>query len=118
MMVAVSILGIGVVLISRSFLTSVSVLESLQNRVAAAYFLCSRMGELEEKSLQSDGLKTEEAQEEVEFGSRKADFKKEITAIDVDVMADNLNRVKLGLYWTESGRAKDEALVTYMPNKK
>jgi hypothetical protein len=118
MMVAVSILGIGIVLISRSLLNSVSVLNSLQNRIGAAYFLGCKMSDLEEGSLNNNGVKVMETQEEVNLGSREADFKKEIIAIDMEDMKDNLNVVKLTICWTEGGKQKDEALVTYLPNKK
>lgn len=118
MMVAVSILGIGIVLISRSFLNSISVLDTLQNRIGAVYFLGYKMSDLEEESLENNGVKTGETQEEADLGSRKADFKKEITAIDIEEMKDDLNKVKLSLYWTEGNRQKDETLVTYLPAKK
>lgn len=118
MMVAVSILGIGIVLISRSLLGSVSVLESLQNRIEAVYFLEYKMSGLEEESLKDNGIKIAETEEEADLGNRKADFKKEITAIDIEGMKAGLNNVRLSLYWKEANKSKDEALVTYLPNKK
>ena len=118
MMVAVSILGIGIVLIARSLLNSLSALDSLQNRIVAVCFLGYKMNGLEEETLREKGIKPEEAQEEADFGVRKADFKKEITAIDIEEMKDDLNVAKLTLYWTEGVKQKDEALVTYLPNKK
>lgn len=116
-MVTVSILGIGIVLISRSFLSTLSVLDSMQNRVSALYLLSARMSALEEDTLGDDSLKTGETQEETALGNRQATFKSEIVPLDIEGFSDYVNEVRLSLFWSEGHKSKDEILVAYLPSK-
>lgn len=116
-MVALSILGLGVVLIARSFLSTVSVLDSLKYRTIALDFLSSKMNTLEEQSLNDNGIKKTESEEQVFMSNREATFKLQVTAIDIEEMKDSLNIVTLSLNWTEGDKQKYETLITYLPNK-
>lgn len=121
-MVAVSILSIGLVLVIRSFLTCSGALDSMQNRLKAAQFLEGKMSEVELKAKEEDGVQVEDKQEEVTLGNRKATFKTEIIASQIEeseeAVKEPLDEARLSLFWTESGRNKDEVMSSYMENKK
>lgn len=117
MMVAVCILAVGITLVGRSFITTVSVMDSLQTRIEAFYLLGVRMNELEELAFKDNGIETGESQEEITLGKRKAVFKSEVKPLDEEGFED-INQVKLRLVWQEGAFDKDAVLVTYLPGKK
>lgn len=117
MMVALCVLAIGITLISRSFISAVSVMDTMRNRISAVYFLNSKMNGLEEEALEKKGIKEGESREETILGGRNAVFRSEIAALEEEDFED-INQVKLTLSWQEGGIAKDETLVTYLPGKK
>jgi len=118
MMVAVSILAIGIVLISRFFLNTVTVLDSLRNRVAAISLLNTKINDLEEKVFEEGGSQPGDTQESVIIGSRDAMLSSEISQLIVDELGREINEVKLKLLWNEGGKTKDEVLVTFLPSEK
>ncbi len=117
MMVAVCVLAIGITLVSRSFINTVSVMDTMQNRIAAAYFLGARMNGIEEAALNKDGLKIGDLSEETTINGRGAVFTSEITPLEEEGFED-INQVKLTLSWKEGAVGKDAVLVTYLPNRK
>jgi len=117
MMVAVSILAIGIVLISRFFLNTVTVLDSLRNRVAAISLLNVKINDLEEEVLEEGGILPDSAHESVTIGNRDAMFSSEISQLVIDELGREINEVKLKLLWNEGNRTKDEVLVTFLPSE-
>lgn len=118
MMVAVSILAIGIVLISRFFLNTVTVLDSLRNRVAAISLLNTKINDLKEKVFEESGSQLGDTQESVIIGNRDAMLSSEISQLVVDELGREINEVKLKLLWNEGGKTKDEVLVTFLPSGK
>ncbi|MDD5596229.1 MAG: prepilin-type N-terminal cleavage/methylation domain-containing protein, partial [Candidatus Omnitrophica bacterium] len=74
LMVAVSILSIGIVMVIRSFLGSAKVINISQNRIAAANFLEKKMAELEEKAFIERGLVPLVSQETVKLNYLDANY--------------------------------------------
>ncbi len=119
LMIAVSILCIGIVLVLRSFLNTASALNSLHNRIIAIQYLETKINALEQKALQDGGVQAGDTQEElVMLGSRNAVFKSEIHSLDVEELKEDVNEIKMSLSWQEANKEKNEVLVTYMENKK
>jgi type II secretion system protein I len=118
LMVAVSILAVGIVLVLRSFLNTASALDSLQNRILAICVLEPKINDLEQKATEEKGIKPQDTQEELTLGNRNARLKLEIYPINVEEFKEDLNEVRLNLFWKEANKDKDEILVTYLPNKK
>ena len=126
-MVAVSILSLGIVLVVRSFLNVASVLDTNQNRILAMQLLEARMVELELKAREEPGIEPQSKQEEAQVGLREAVYKLEITPLDIEELLvkqeegkeeEGINEVKLGVSWQEGSINKDVLLVTYLKNKK
>jgi len=115
LMIAVSILSIGIVAVLTSFLNSASLLDSLQSRIMSVNFLEARISDLREKAVEEEGVEPDSSQEEIALGNRSATFKLEIQPLDVEELKDCINEVKLSLSWQEGNKNKDESLVTYLP---
>lgn len=130
LMVAVSILAIGMVFVLRSFLTTSGALDTCVNRIAAIQILESKMDKLEEETMLQQGLSlASETTEDVYIGERKASYKSEIKPLSADGMdqetqnmvpdlEEAVNVVTLSLLWKEGNTDKDEILAAYFNNKK
>lgn len=117
LMISVTILSLGIVMVTRSLLGSASALDATQNRIDAARFLDGRMAELQIEALKSGGVKIASLQEDVKLNSRQATYRLDISALQAESEEPKLNRVDLALSWKESNVGKDEFLSGYLPNK-
>jgi len=115
LMIAVSILSVGIVAVLTSFLNSASLLDSLHNRLAAINFLEGKISDLRQKAIEEDGIEPDSSQEEIALGNRRAEFKLEIQPLDVEELKDYINEAKFSLSWQEGNKNKEESLVTYLP---
>ena len=115
LMIAVSILSIGIVVVLTSFLNSASLLDSLQNRIMSVNLLEVKISDLRQKAIEEGGVEPDSSQEEIALGNRSATFKLEIQPLDVEELKDYINEVKLSLSWQEGNKNKNESLVTYLP---
>jgi type II secretion system protein I len=120
MMIAVSILAVGITLVLRSLLSSTAALDSIEGRVAALSFLENSMDALEETALKGGEISAGNHEEETMLGNREAVFKSEVSEADAGASKDSLgiDEIKLSLCWQEGGRDKDAVLVAYLPHKK
>jgi len=118
LMIAVSILCIGIVLVLRSFLNTASALNSLHNRIMAIQYLETKINALEQKALQDGGVQTGDTQEESVLGSHNALFRSEIYPLSIEEFKDEVNEIRMSLFWREANKEKNEVLVTYLLNKK
>lgn len=117
LMIAVSILSIGIVLVLRSFLSSATTLNSMFSRIKAMQLLEIKMNELEQESNELGGITERGSQEEIKLGSRSANQILEIAPLEIEDFED-LDEIRIILSWQEAGRFQDEILATYLPKKK
>jgi len=115
LMIAVSILSIGIVAVLGSFLNSAYLLDSLQNRLMAINFLEAKISDLRQKAIEEEGVDPDSSQEEITLGNRLAEFKLEIEPLDVEGLKDYINKAKLSISWQEGNKSKEGSLVTYLP---
>lgn len=115
LLVAVSILAIGIVAVLRSFLSVVSALESLNNRFAALQYLSPRVAESMLAAGDATGL--EEKDIPVDLRGRPAVFKITVSAPGETSSSDMYNKVAMSLAWQESGMPKDETIVFFVSAK-
>lgn len=113
LLVAASILAIGIVGVLRSFLSSVSGLESVRNRFQALQFL---QRQTEQCELASTTLEAKD--EPVDLKGRKGIFKTEVSPFGEETAGAGLKQVTLSVAWQESGGIKDETIVFLVPGKK
>ncbi|MCX5712248.1 MAG: type II secretion system protein [Candidatus Omnitrophica bacterium] len=117
LMVAVSILAIGIVFVLRSFLNSSSALNSITNKLGAIAILENKLADVELSAKNESGCKVTDTQEEMVFNNRKAIFKTLIKECGTKEKKSPFNQVTLSLSWQEENKSKDETLATYLPAK-
>lgn len=118
LMVAVSILCVGIVLVIRSFLTAMAALEHSQNKISAIHFLEKKMAELEQKAIEEGGIESGSERDRTQINSRPAEWNFQIAPITIDEATDEVNEVMLTVSWKEGNINKDAVLATYLVNKK
>jgi len=122
LMVAVSILAIGIILVLRSFLSASDALDISRAKIEATKFLENKMSELEESAKLDSGVETSEVQEQAVFLNRDATYIASITPAgetgESEAESKTYNQVSLSLSWKQSNKERDAQINTYMPNKK
>lgn len=119
LMIAVSVLSIGVILIARSFLSASSALSNCESRIVALNFLEGKMAEVEER-VRSGEENLAGPNESVLINGRNAEFTSDLREMKIGKDEDGLfiNKVMLNLSWREANRPYDEDLGTYVEIKK
>jgi type II secretory pathway pseudopilin PulG len=118
LIIAVSILSVGLVLVLRSFLNANNVLDLSRNRILSMQFLEAKMADLEIKAKEELGLQPGKSNGEEMLGNRKANWYLEVLSIDIDDLAQELNEVRYIVSWQEGGTSKEASLSTYVKSKK
>ncbi len=108
LIMAVSILSVGIVLVLRSFLSIVTALDSSQNLIKALQFLEAKMSEV--RLVKGDTL--QKTQGEINIGSRKASWNLELSPLESEDSEESLEEIKLKVFWLEGNKHRDALLVT------
>lgn len=119
LMVAVSVLSIGVILIARSFLSASTALSNCESRIVALSFLENRMAEVEEKALRGEEDLAAPS-EPVLINGRKAGFTSGSQEMKIgrDESGQLIYDVILTVNWREANRSYTEDLGTYVETGK
>jgi type II secretion system protein I len=119
LMVAVSILAIGITLNLRSFVNNAAALDMIKDRFAAMGIIENKMCDFKQKALAEVGIKPQqEEKEEVFVRQRKATLNSEIKPLDEEQLKDYVNEAVIRVSWQDENKDKYEELVVYLPNKK
>lgn len=115
LMVAVSVLAIGIILIARSFLSASNALSNGDNRILAVNFLEGKMSAIEEEALKGSDLLMD-AEESAMIGPKTFMFKASSDKFKIsgDSDKDNIKRVMLSAEWKEGNITYDEIIGTYI----
>jgi prepilin-type N-terminal cleavage/methylation domain-containing protein len=117
LVMAVSILSIGVVLVLRSFLSSSGALNVIGDRLSAIEILEGKVSALKEDA-SAGALKEANTNDRVDLNNRKASYSLHISKLNPDDKETNIEEVRLGLSWQEDNKGQEEILATYIENKK
>jgi len=117
LIVAASILSIGIVLVLRSFLSSAGALNLIADRLEALQILETRMGGLKEEAA-ADALKPVSSADEIALKGRKAICNLQVTVLQPEDPEQSLREAKISLVWDEDGKDQEEILATYLENRK
>lgn len=119
LMVAVSVLSIGIILVARSFLSASNALDTIENKISAIGILEIKMSDIEERLLEPDA-KFEPVKEDIVVNNRKGIFAADIQNIPIGKAEDNnsINKITLNVSWKEGDRSNDETLATYVRSEK
>lgn len=118
LMVAASVLSVGIVMVLRSFLGEASALDYVKNRITAMQALGNKMSELEQKSKGEGGVEPADTQEEFSLNNRNASYRLEVVPLGSEEFKEDINEARMSISWQEKNNEKNEALVAYFPNKK
>jgi len=116
LMVAVSILSIGMIFVLRSFLTTSGALSISESRLNAVQYLEYKMDEYEEKAASEQDIAASE-QMEMRLGDRDAMYSAQVNSAALEDSKDELWEVSLALSWKEGIRDEDEIIGTCFKNK-
>ncbi|MFH2137753.1 MAG: type II secretion system protein [Candidatus Omnitrophota bacterium] len=119
LIVAVSILSIGLVLIMRSLLSVVTALDTGSNDIYAVELLDEQMSDLELQTIISPQKAIEPASEDVAVGNRPASLNRDVYHLDDDQWGEGENpsqtidKVEMTLLWKQDERERKVFLETY-----
>lgn len=110
-MFAVVMLSFGLVLVLRSFATSLEGIKRAEKVKVASYLLEEKMEEIKEKTREEDGIPRGNL-----FGEPNQDYKWDLSINQSDVSKD-LNEVKLVISWQEGKNQRSIFATTYLQNR-
>lgn len=84
LMVATSILAIGIVMVARGFMVASTALASVENRIEAFQFLDAKMVELQQQAAQEGGVALGTQTGSTELHHRPATWKAEIVSVNLE----------------------------------
>jgi len=117
LMIASTILSIGIVMVLRSFLSSASVLDTGGNRIMAAQFLEQKMAGLEEEAVRNGEVDPLSSEEQLLLNNRKAVYTTEIAHLEDEAIAGKISLATLTLSWREANKERKKELSTYFRNQ-
>ena len=124
LIVAASILAIGMVLVTRSFFTAQDALRVTQDKFIAMKLLQSKANELELKVYKAKGYLPQDTKQELDFGVKKAVYTLKTLNLKENKAKkekdrDHFSEVELRLSWGPNhGKSNHESLIIYFENKK
>jgi type II secretion system protein I len=118
LMVAVSVFAVGSVFVLRSFLSSASALDMLNNRVKALQIAQYQMDALEEQAFKGELAVSPKTQEQVVLNNRSAVRETEIQDFSENGWQQKLLLVDVRVMWEEARREKDVKVACYIKNRK
>ena len=113
LMVATSILAIGMALVARAFLTASAALASAEHRIQAVQFLEAKMTQLQQRASAEGGVEPGTKTGVTELHHRPATWLLEVVPVQFESPV-RLTEVRLSLSWQEGRRKQDVGLVTYL----
>jgi len=114
-MFAVVILSFGLVLVLRSFATTLEGIKRSENVKIASYFLEEKMEEIKEKAKEENGIARGESSGEFTILTpRRCKWSLEVAPSGVD---EDLNEAELVISWTEGKNQRSIFATTYLENK-
>lgn len=119
LMVAMSILSIGMVLVVRALLTASVALDSVENRIEAFQFLETQMADLQQQAHEEGGLQPGNRTGTTTLNHRLATWVLEIVPVEFEAPSVpekppiQFTEARCRLSWQEGRRTQDAVLVTY-----
>lgn len=115
LMIAVSILAIGIVAVLRSFITCATAFSAANYSILALSNLSSQMSALEVRALEEAGLSAESQDEELQMDSRAAKMETRITPLEG---GEDLMQAGVVISWLQDNKEASRSLFTYLKKKK
>ncbi|MDP3791111.1 MAG: type II secretion system protein [Candidatus Omnitrophota bacterium] len=114
LMVAVSVLAIGIIMIARSFLSASSAINNGEHRILALNLLGEKMSGIEEQALKGID-KLDDINENITINFKAFTVRSDISLIKIDEDSkENINSIVLSAQWLEGTKSYDEVVATYI----
>lgn len=129
LMVAVSVLSVGIVVILHARLGVIVALDTAANKMRAWQILENKMSVLEQAVLEEGGIIMQSQQEDMMVGVRRAKWTLEMASVDMDGDGEEyeawqweenqprLLEVTMKISWNEKKKNKNVVLAAYLPEK-
>ena len=132
LIVAISILSIGIVFILRSFLNTISALDTSVYYMKSMRILRARAAEFERESIEDGGIDVQNERKSILLGNREGELKIEMIVLDKEDLEleedqlkedklieeePNIIRVNMMLSWKQENRTREAKLETYFIQK-
>jgi len=118
LMVAVSVFAVGSVFVLRSFLSSATALDMLNNRVKALQIAQSQIDTLEEQAVKGELKISARTDEQVAINNRSALLETEVQEFSENGWQKKVMKANVRVRWEEAGREKDVSLACFIKNGK
>lgn len=119
LMLSVVILGFGLSVVIRSYMSALSGFETTQNYIGAIRFAKDKIDELTVQSFESNGLLPESKTGQFKNGAREFVWKTEVSEIKTpEYLNKDFVTASVNLDWQEKNTAKNCFIATYLPKKK
>jgi len=121
LLISVVILGFGLCVVIRSYMSSLSALDTSQNYVEATRLTQTKLSELELLAVDQKGLEPFHDSGESLIGARKASWKIEVGDIQEpreEEIKEDFVMAQVSVSWQERNAPRNSALVTYLPKYK
>lgn len=119
LMLSVVILGFGLSVVIRSYMSALSGFETTQNYIEAIRFAKDKIDELTVQSFESNGLLLESKTGQFRKGAREFVWKTEVSEIKTpEYLNKDFVAASVNLDWQEKNTVKNCFIATYMTKRK
>ena len=119
LMISVVILGLGICVVAKSFMSSFEGLSIAQDYLAAIPWASEKMAELRIEACQSPGLLSSRNSGNTVLGPREFNWNQEVEELSQpDYLVKDLLRAKVVVHWQRRAWQRSYALAAYLPKPK
>ena len=119
LLLSLSILGLGLCLVVRSFLSSLEAISINQDYLAAVPIASEKLAELRLQAYEKKGLTPSADSGTVELGTREASYKREVSEItEPEYLKEDLLLAKVEMSWQRRGKTRNYTMLTGLPKYK
>lgn len=119
LLLSLSILGLGLCMVVRSFISSLEAISINQDYLAAVPAASEKLAQLKLQAYEKKGLSPSSDSGIVELGPREASYKIEVSEIlEPEYLKEDLLLAKVEMNWQRHGKTRGYTMVTGIPKYK
>ena len=119
LLLSLSILGLGLCMLVRSFISSLEAISINQDYLAAVPIASEKLAELRLQAYQKKGLSASSDSGSVDMGAREASYKREVSEIsEPEHLKEDLLLAKMEMTWQRRGKTRNYTMLTNLPKYK
>lgn len=119
LLLSLSILGLGLCMVVRSFISSLEAISINQDYLAAVPAASEKLAQLKLQAYENKGLTPSSDSGIVELGPREASYKIEVSEISQpEYLKEDLLLAKVEMNWQRRGKGRNYTMITGLPKYK